>query len=66
MNIDTTKKEKMNPRMKSRKANENNGELTEHQKRVLKYIRLKIYLVTQFNLKKADLMRTIAKILQDC
>ena len=61
VNIDTTKKEKMNPRMKSRSTNNDDTEDL-----VKKFIELKIYLLSQYYQKKADLMASVMKILNDC
>ena len=63
VNIDTTKKEKMNPRSGIVNDDEEESKKAEFIK---KYLRLKIYLLTQFNQKKADLLSTISKIVQDC
>ena len=48
VNIDTTKKEKMNPRSGT---NDKDKEEDENKKKefIKKYLRLKIYLLTQFN-----------------
>ena len=60
VNIDTTKKEKM----KSRGSNV--GAEEEAKKFLQKYLRLRMYLQTQFNLKKADMLSVITKIMEDC
>ena len=60
VNVDTTKKEKMKPR------GSNINATNEKKEFVIKYLRLKIYLESQFNLKKADMLTCIADILDDC
>lgn len=61
MNIDTTKKEKMNPRSGIPGEEEDKKKVF-----VKKYLRLKIYLMTQFNQRKADILKAIADIMKDC
>ena len=62
VNIDTTKKEKMNPRS-SRAAS---ARTTQNKDLVKKYIELKFYLTAQYYAKKAELMEAVMKILNDC
>lgn len=59
VNIDTTKKQKMKPR-----AGIDKPEGTyEFEK---KYILVRLYLMTQYNAKLADMLKVIAKIMEDC
>ena len=61
VNIDTSKKEKMKPRQ-GKTDKEENAEL-EFAK---KYLRLKIYLNSQYYQKLADMLGTVIKIIEDC
>ena len=60
VNIDTSKPQKM----KARGSNVNADD--EAKKFLKKYLRLRMYLQTQFNLKKADMLKVITKIMEDC
>ena len=60
VNIDTSKPQKM----KARGSNVNADD--EAKKFLKKYLRVRMYLQTQFNLKKADMLKVIAKIMEDC
>lgn len=60
VNIDTTKKEKMNPR------GSNAGKMDADKEFALKYLKLKIYLNSQYFAKMADMLNVIVKILEDC
>ena len=62
VNIDTTKKEKMNPRTPTTRL----GTDDENTALIKKYIELKIYLNSQYFQKLADLYASVMKILQDC
>ena len=60
VNIDTSKPQKM----KSRGSNVDAE--SEEKKFLKKYLRLRMYLYTQYNAKKADILSSIAKIMEDC
>lgn len=60
VNIDTSKPEKM----KARGSNVNAED--EAKKFLKKYLRLRMYLEAQFNLKLADMFKVITKIMEDC
>ena len=60
VNIDTSKPQKMKPRGSNVNADD------EAKKFLKKYLRLRMYLETQFNLKKADMLKVITKIMEDC
>ena len=59
VNIDTTKKQKMKPRQGIDKP-EGTYEFEK------KYILVRLYLMTQYNAKLADMLKVIAKIMEDC
>ena len=59
VNIDTTKKQKMKPRQ----GNDKPEGTYEFEK---KYILVRLYLMTQYNAKLADMLKVIAKIMEDC
>ena len=61
VNIDTTKKEKMNPRQGTKPS-----DLDEEKKFVIRYLTLKIYLQSQLYTKLADLLKAIASIMDGC
>lgn len=63
VNIDTTKKEKMNPRGS---ADDADAELKKKQNFAKKYLRLKVYLRSQYYAKVADMLASIVKIMEDC
>ena len=66
VNVDTTKKEKMNPRSSSTKVIARSP-LDEFAKTLeYKYLRLKIYLNSQYYAKLADMYKVVTKILEDC
>lgn len=60
INIDTTKKEKMKARVSNA---ENQAEVNEF---LIKFLKLKIYLNSQYFNKVAELYSAIAKIMEDC
>ena len=60
VNIDTSKPEKMKPR------GNNVNQLDEEREFALKYLRLKVYLNSQYYQKLADLLAAILKIVEDC
>lgn len=60
VNIDTSKPEKMKPRGSNVDQDKKKAEFLK------KYLRVRLYLVSQFNAKKADLLKAIAKIMEDC
>ena len=61
VNIDTSKPQKMKPRLPTNPDKESAA-----KKMLKKYLRLRMYLQTQFNLKKADMLKVITKIMEDC
>ena len=61
VNIDTTKQEKMNPRMGNTPP-----PTDENVERINKYVKLKIYLNSQYYQKLAEFLAAIMKIIQDC
>ena len=60
VNIDTSKPEKMKPRGKPQ------DKKTADQAFALKYLKLKVYLNSQYYVKMAEMLSAIAKILEDC
>ena len=60
VNIDTSKPEKMKPR------GSNTNKLDAEKEFVLKYLKLKIYLNSQYYAKQAEMLGIIVKIMEDC
>ena len=60
VNIDTSKPEKMAPR------HTNAGEIDKEKKFLIKYLRLKAYLNSQYFQKMADMYKVIVDIMEDC
>ena len=60
VNIDTSKPEKM----KSRKAKPT--DVDEAKEYLKKYLKLKVYLLSQYYTKLADMLKVIADIMEDC
>lgn len=60
VNIDTTKKEKMNPRAPTARLGNDDDTL------VMKYVELKIYLNSQYYQKLSEFLAAVLKILNDC
>lgn len=63
VNMDTTKKEKMKPRLSNQ---DNKDEDAEKLEFLRKYVVLRMYFHTQYNIKLANMLSTIAKIMEDC
>lgn len=60
VNADTTKKQKMQPR------GSNAGATDAEKEFAIKYLKLKIYLNSQYYAKQAEMLKQIAKIMEDC